>query len=610
VKARRLAAGAALLLPAALLLALHLRTLGYELVWMDEAEIGEREAMLRPGDAWTAAFQRPLHMRSGDALAKQANPYYRPLQVLLVTAIDAVAGPDPRAFRAVSLVTGCAAVTAFALLAFLLFERAWPAALAASLVAVHPAGLEAFVWISGISEGLSDLFVVVGLTTGLLCIGPRPAWSRAARVAAGALSLAALAIALFSKEKGIVLPPLLLAAVASRSLAAGSAVARLAREPERSALHRGMILLALQAAVIVSYLVLRWLLLGHGLVSPGLVGGSRMRHLLSALGSWPASLAWIFFPASSSTSDVVQIVTSPVALLPWLGIGLALGSAVAWVALVRAGRPVAALGLAWIWIAFLPTSNLLPQIHARAERYVFLSVFGAALLVVDGLRLATSRLNPALGRTAFAGVGLALVAALAQRTGVRTPAWRSTQTLFEADVAAEPRFREGRQHLALALFRAGRYAEADVQLEALVGEPSRFEGSSSYVNPVGVQELRCQNQLALGRAGEVVRHLERLGASEPQLSALPAMRACLAQAQAALGRPEQALDTYLAIVRELPEEPPAALSLLIARTHADLHQVPEALGWLERARRTGPREPAFHRQLDQVERQLRASGER
>jgi tetratricopeptide (TPR) repeat protein len=504
------------------------------------------------------------------------------------------------------LALGCGLVTAFAALAWMLFGRVGPAVLAACLATAHPAGIEVFVWISGLGEVLSDLFVVCGVALGLLCIGPTPVLGGRLRIGAAVLSVMSLVVSLFAKEKGVALPALLLAATISALLPNGFERAALTREPGRSAARRAAILITTQGVLVLAYAFLwRPLLLGHGLALPAPMGGSVFTHLASTFGSWPASLLWLFVPASSSTSDVVQLVTSAADPMPWLGLGLAAGSLVAWLVLLRAGRPVAALGLAWIWIAFLPTSNLLPQLHGRAERYLFLSVFGVALLVVDLLALASDRLPRRARAAAFATAGIVLVALLAQRSFVRTPAWQSTRSLFEADVARDPRFREGREQLALALFGAGRHVEAAEHLAKLTAEPSLFAGTSSFVNPVGVEQLYCQNQLALGRAAEVLARQERLRATQPALANVAGVRACFGQAQEALGRPQEALAIYLEIAHGLPGEPPPALSLLIARAHATLGNRAEASKWLERARRTGPREPAFHRQLDAVERLLR-----
>jgi tetratricopeptide (TPR) repeat protein len=285
---------------------------------------------------------------------------------------------------------------------------------------------------------------------------------------------------------------------------------------------------------------------------------------------------------------------------------VALLSLVAWVALLRAGRSAAALGLAWIWIAFLPAANLTPQLHARAERYLFLSVFGAALLVADLLPLVFRTLSARARSAGFAVLGAVLVLGLAQRTWVRLPDWRSTETLFERDVAREPDFREGRYHLAKAYFLSQRYSQAAEHLDQLTaaltsGSPAR----ASYVNEIGLHELACNNDLASGRPDDAVRRVTRLRAASAAIADLPGIQSCLGMALEQQGRQQEALTSYLGLLGQLEGEPPPGFALSLARVYARLGRAEEAREWLERARATGPREPVFDSQLRAVERMLR-----
>ena len=593
---RRLPAFALLFLLALFAIAaLYARTLGYGLVWMDEREIGEREIVLDAGEPWTAAFTRPLHKSEPGVAA--ANPYYRPLQILLVTAIHRVAGPQPQAYRAVSLAIAVATCFAFGSLALLLFERLDLALLATALAALHPAGLESWVWISGIGEALSAFFTIASVALGLLAAGSK---TRGRALGLGALSIAAFVLALLAKEKGVAAPALLAAALATRRLAGPAAHAA------STWLRRGAWLVAIEGALVVAY-VFAWrpAMLGAGLAPARPIGGSRATHLLSAIASWPSALAWLALPLRSSTSDAVRVVGSAADPGVWLGVGLAVASLLGLAALLRLGRPVGALGLAWIWIAYLPSANLFPQIHARAERYLFLSAFGAALLAVDLADLAFARASPRWRRAGpLALLGLAALG-LGQRSWARTPDWRSTRSLFEVDVARDPAFREGRFHLANALFEAQRYAEADQQLRELLRAEVEPRATWSYVNDVGVYQLACANELAMHREAEVVRDAEELARSHPGLARVPALRACLAQAEEGLGRPEQALAIYESIAAGLSADPPPGMSLAMARVSARLGRRDEARRWLDTARRDGPREPGFDFQLQMVEKLLR-----
>jgi hypothetical protein len=125
------------------------------------------------------------------------------------------------------------------------------------------------------------------------------------------------------------------------------------------------------------------------------------------------------------------------------------------------------------------------------------------------------------------------------------------------------------------------------------------------VNDVGVYQLACANALAMHREADVVRDAEELARVHPDLAAVPGLRACLAQAEEGLGRPEQAVAIYESIAVGLPADPPPAMSLAMARVYARLGRREQAQRWLDTARRDGPREPGFDFQLRMVEKMLR-----
>ena len=519
-----------------------------------------------------------------------------------------VAGPTPRYYRAISIAIGAATALAFGAFAWLLLQRADLAMLAALLAVAHPAGIESWLWISGNSEALSGFWVIMSVGLGLLAAG----WTgRSGRISPANPVLFALAsgialvLALLSKEKGIVVPALLLAAFIGGWL--GDPRFAAARPAARRALiARGGGLVAALGVIGLAYLLLwRPAILGRALGSSVYIGGDRVSHWLSAVASWPASLAWLFAPLHSTTSDVVRVVSSPSDPTVWLGVALPIFSLALWWLLLRKGRPVAAFGVAWIWITFLPTANLLPQIHARAERYLFLSVFGAALLVVDLLPLLFTWAAPQVRRIATLGAGALLVLGLAQRTWVRMPDWRSTRTLFERDVGRDPAFREGRFHLATALYEEQEYARADRELRALRVAMAPGATTWSNVAAAGVYELQCSTELALGHHQTAVSLASEVGRSNRRAARSPSLRTCHARALESLGRHGDALAIYLDLVEDSPDDPPAAISLALARTYARLGRKPEGRRWIERARRDAPREPRFDFELRRVERLYR-----
>ena len=143
---------AALLLPALVAplawVVLYLPSLDYPFVWTDEGALGGG-AMLRPAGETLAAFREPLHrIEHRGASARQA--YYRPLPVVALSLVDQNFGREPRHFRSFTHAVGAICVAAFGLFAGWLFGRAGPALFAALFVALHPVGIEATVWITGV----------------------------------------------------------------------------------------------------------------------------------------------------------------------------------------------------------------------------------------------------------------------------------------------------------------------------------------------------------------------------------------------------------------------------------------------------------------------------
>ena len=577
----------------ALVALLYARTRNYELVWMDETEIGEGAILLAPGESWASAFTRPLHRGVG------VNPYYRPLQIVVATGIHRVAGPSPMPYRVALLGFAVATCSVFGALAWFLFGSLPLALLAVALAAAHPAMIESWAWISGLGEAMAACFAIASVGLGVLALEG----TGRTRLAFGVLSTASLVLGLFSKEK-VVVTPLLLAGVwlaaALRNAAPRAVFA------DRAALRSVATLVGAQIAIVVLYVVAwRPLMLGRALAAASPIGGDRVTHLLSAVAAWPESLLWLIAPLHSSASDTVAIVRTFGDSHVWVGMLLPLATLAAAVACVLRGRPVAALGLVWIWLAFLPTANLFPQIHAHAERYLFLSVFGAALVAVDLLDALAARVATRAHIAVAAAIGALLALGLAQRTWVRTPDWRSTEALFRADLARDPTYREGRFHLARALIMQQRNGEAAAELAVLREMGPERSGRWSYVNHMGVRVLGCATDVALGRSAEVIASFRELERTASSAAEDPALVSCVAQALESVGQTEQAAALYQRVVDSLEGEPPPAVSLALARTQAKLGRRDEAQQWLDRARRDAPRTPESDFQLRQVEKLLR-----
>lgn len=590
-------------LPALLLVALYLPALDYDFVWMDYPEI-QRGNLILPHEAMLSAFLRPLHVMKDADLGGMQNPYYRPLQLILVSQIYHSKGLNPRYYRAVALAIGALYAASFAFLAWLLFRAFAPALVAALLLVVHPFGIEAFVWISGIAEGLSALWIVGSLIAALMCMGET---DRNRAVLYAFLSWALLIVALLTKEKSVVLPVMLLAMMFSVRWAGQPVLTAKTQCAARSSLVTT--LLIAQFISVSGYLmVLRPMVLGSGIGSSP-VEDSWIVQWLTALAMWPKALGGLLLPLDLSTSDVVRVVESYADPMVWLGLALGTGSLVLWLVLLRTGRGIAAFGLAWLWIAFLPTSNLVPMIHARADRYQFLSVCGAVLFVVaiapDLLRWVPITLR----RVLLGMVALSAILGLAHLNRERIPDWQSTMTLFEHDVGLDPLFREGRFHMALHLYQERLFREADVHIRTLLEQTEADVPVLSNVNTAGLYQLACNNNLALMRYHEAVAVARRIALINPGLGQFAGIRDCLGQALEAQHKTAEALNVYLAIIPHLPGEPPSGLSLAIARTYTETEDSVNGRMWLRRAMQHGLGTAALRGEAKRIQSRLDSMNE-
>jgi hypothetical protein len=567
---------------------LHARSLDYPFLWTDISAIGGR-SMLRPPAEIGQAFSEPLHrIAARDDSAAQL--YYRPLQVALLSAVDAAFGGEPRHFRAATVAVGAACVAIWSALAFVLTGSLAAAAFAALFVAVHPVTIEATTWISGSSGTLSGLFSLAAIGLAWRCTRSR---SRGGTGLLGAASGLALLLALLAKERAAV-EPLLLAAVLI-----------VCREGSHSASRtRGFVVVGAHAAFAFGYMALWRASVVGALPAVAPIEGSYAVQIATSVAHWPAALAWVLVPWQSTTSDVVPIVRSFADLRFAAGAILALGSAwAAWWLLRRS--PLVALGIVWIWIAFAPTAGLIPMLHASGERYLLLSSFGAALLWTGVGRALAQRMPANLARPITVSLGIAGMLLVAQRSWQRLPDWQSTAALFGTAVERQPEYREGRFLLARDAFERGDHTRAAEQLDALFESTEAAPSTHSYLNWLSTYELACANRLARGDGQAAVALERRAARHQPGVARAITFRTCIGQARDALGQTDLALAVYLEAAEQLGDQMPPRLAVMITRNLIALGRTREARTWIVRARTLTTGMPNLQRQIQRLDTQLR-----
>ena len=383
-----------------------------------------------------------------------AQDLYRPLTSLLLALQYQLGGGDPLFFRVVSVLLYTGASLAVLHLAWRLLPPA--IALATGLLfAAHPVHVETTVL--AVAQG-ELVIALLGAVMVARYLDRR-------RAAAGTLSpgdwllLGVLyLIGCFTKEQGLLLPALLVAAELCL-VAAPSWSDRIRRTWPG---YAGFAVLG-GLVLFIRGLVLRGqpFLAAPAEALGGVPIEGRALTMLQVVPEWLRLLVW---PAHlRSDYSVAEFVAST----GWgraemAGLLLLLGAiALAWAARRRA--PVVSFGLAWCAITLFPVSNLIvPTGILLAERTLFSPSIGFLLAAGGAIQwlLAQERPEPRLLRPALVLATLVLVALGTVRSASRQRVFRNQATLNVTSAKDAPKSARVQQALGETLFDQGNRAEA------------------------------------------------------------------------------------------------------------------------------------------------------
>jgi hypothetical protein len=320
-------------------------------------------------------------------------------------------------------------------------------AVAAALVfALHPVHVEA---VAGI-VGRSELLATVGILGGIL----------AARRGRWVATVACAALAMFSKEYGVVAGPLIL--VDDWLRPAGT------RRPA-STLYVALV------AVTLGFLA-AWFRIGgtatSDVAAPFYGGGTAQRLAIAfpaiaraaRLLVWPVNLSADYGPQVIPIQGGVSLEAVVGAVVAVGVVALAIGTRRRWPAITAAA--IAAV------VCYLPTSNLLfPSGVVLTERSLYVPVLLVAVLVGYVAVAARTRWGAPRANAGLAVVAAALTAGLL----VRLPSWRDNRTFLLTLLADHPEAYHA--HASAAAVLAGLGDTASARREYAVAE-SLFAGDS------------------------------------------------------------------------------------------------------------------------------------
>gem|GEM_PF-5323747 len=526
----------------------------YPYVWTDHAEIEGGGLVPKTFDQvlrfMTEVKGRAVAIAREDAVASRTGGgYFRPAKALSYGLDWRLGGGRPAAFHLTNILIHLLFCVALYFLAHRLYgpEGRFLAALVALWHALAPQHVEVVCWISARSDSLWGLFGLLAL----LC-AVRAADSRHP-VALRALAVALAALAVFSKESGVVAAawPFLFFWLVGRD--------------DRSRLRR-------------AWTAGAWTLLGAVLAAGYrllFVGGVGSAPTPAGAGAWTRlqifgqNVFESFFPSGLRLADTVEISPVP-SLLALAGWGLALFWIVMAVRQRRDGKALF-LFLAFL-LALLPVSQIWPLLQPRGERYLYVPAAfaelaaGLAIASLAGLVRARA-LQMALGISA-----LASLLALGLYSGSRAEAWSDEVRLFSRAVEDEPNCAECWNNLAYARAIAGAYEEAERACRAALEIDRRRYWT--HLDGFSVRWILSQLLLLRGEGAEAAFWLAQI---DVRVDGGPSLFAALARARLLSGEAELALQAAERGLARYPDNAP----LRGLRTEAEALMIASGHDWMD-----------------------------
>ncbi|MCB1775598.1 MAG: tetratricopeptide repeat protein [Gammaproteobacteria bacterium] len=367
------------------------------------------------------------------------------------------------------------------------------AAWAAAIFAIHPATLSSVAWIGGRSYLLAALFTTWSLVLFTRLQATTKSERRHVNRWLLTMSLAGLA-AMTSHEIAYVLPfaALLVGVYESRErgrpFLAGIAPMRI----------RGLALLGGGLLLVILY---RQLVMGGMHAAGEYPTSSLLDNVGTALRHFWYLLESVVLPGEPVLSDAWRIsqgwgtaevaaLLGVVVLLVAVGLGLTLS------------HP-SALGGAWFLLWILPGVGFLPTEYYHNPHILYLASWGLALAVSYALFVLWRPLGRQLLPGSEAVIYVPLILLLAVITAFSNARWWEEEGLFEAEIAHDPHYIEGRLRLAARALETG---AADIALNHVLTaiDASHEEGYTGHWSPHDGYLLLGRSQFEMGLVEESV----------------------------------------------------------------------------------------------------------
>lgn len=488
---RRYFSGLAIALVTLLAIGVYLNTRSHVFVWDDKFLIAQNPTIQRLQNA-PAAFISDFSP-PGDPSKKSG--YYRPVTILSYMVDFALWGNNPHGFHRTNVLLHALCSGLVYIFASSLCIHPYTALLSSLLFALHPVHTESVAWISGRTDLLCAMFLLLSL---LAFSKSRAGSLSKRRILFQGSSLLTFLFALWSKETAIVLPLLLpfYEYVSVRRLPQNNVPSFIRRHASywtTAALYMGFRLLALhRLGPTISQHTEGFII--RLLTAPKIVG-LYLKQLL-----WPLHL---------NAELEVSPVHSPLDAGFLLSIGVLVALLLIALRLRRSGPPLF-FGILWFFLTLLPVSNLIPLQDAVAERFLYIPSIGFLIVLSAVLYLLYKHIGkPSLRITMTAVISLILLG-YGWITIHRNRNWKNDLTLFSANVRDAPASPRAHYNLSTFFLARGEYDQAIKELQTAI--QLRPDYVQAHYNLACAYALKGKANLALQALTQAIRY----GLRDPQ----------------------------------------------------------------------------------------------
>lgn len=242
--------------------------------------------------------------------------------------------------------------------------------------------------------------------------------------------------------------------------------------------------------------------------------------LAPSRGAWATLLDTARFEVRAVVSSLLPFSWSPeypqeAVASAWWVLALVVIAIGTWGLARRRRTRVAALGVCWSVVAALPMSPLIGPANARADRYLFLSVLGGAMVWGVLADYAARWMPPLARKVALAASATALLALAWPAISI----WRSDLTVWTAATDRAPTSARAWTGLSRALRLSGQLDGADTAVERAL----QLEPGFTYA-----RVTKIYNRLARGDVQTARRELDLVDELELEHPGLARARRCAA----------------------------------------------------------------------------------